>query len=108
MAWTITLDGQVFREGDLTIDEAEKMEVATNLTWRQLNPIRSAAVAKGIAVVLFQTRLGLPEADAKKRVGEMKIDDFIDLIGTYDPDEDMPAAYDDGFPQSADETSTPT
>lgn len=105
--WTIAVDGQVFREYDLTIDDIEAMEEATGLTWRTLNPLRSAAVAKQMAVTLL-VRRGSDEVTAKKLIGEMRGGDFIDSIGTYDPDEDMPSQYENGIPQPADETSTPT
>lgn len=108
MAWTLTVDGQVYREGDLTIDEAEAMEQATGVTWRQLNPLRSAAVAKGIACVLFERRGGMSAEEARRKVGALKVDELLDMVGTYDPTDDLPATYEDGFPPTGAGTSTST
>lgn len=106
MAWSLTVDGQVFREGDLTIDEAERMEEVCGVTWRQLNPLRSAGVARGIAQVLCETRLGLSSEAALAKVKALRVDEYFDMVGSYDPDEDMPTQYENGFPQPADATST--
>ena len=107
MAWSLTVDGQVFREGDLTIDEAERMEQVCAVTWRQLNPLRSAAIARGIAQVLCETRLGMTAEAAKAKVGSLRVDDYFDMVGSYDPDEDMPDQYENGFPPPAAEISIP-
>lgn len=108
MAWTLTLNGRVFREGDLTIDDAEALEVATGLTWRQLNPLRSAAAAKGIAAVLLERYCGTSADEARKQIGEMTVDQLVDSIGVYSPGDDLPAVYENGFPPVGDGTSTPT
>lgn len=108
MAWSLTIDGRVFREGDLTIDEAEAMEKATGLTWRQLNPLRSASAAKGIVQVIYQRHFGMSEDQARKTIGEKSVDEVIDMVGVYDATDDLPAVYQDGFPPKGDETSTPT
>lgn len=109
MAWKITLeDGRVVPEDDLTIAEVEVMEERTGLTWRQLNPLRSASCAKAILSTLYEKRDGLSRDEADKKVDAMKSSAVVDMVGFYDPDEDMPAVYENGVPQSGDETSTPT
>lgn len=109
MAWQLTLeDGQVVREDDLTIAEVEAMEERSGLTWRQLNPLRSAAVAKAILSTLYERRDGLTRDAADKKVDEMKSSTVVDMVGVYDPAEGMPTMYENGIPQSGAETSTPT
>lgn len=108
MAWQITVDGHVFRERDVTIDDVEAMEGVTGETWRTLHPLRSATMGKQIAICLLERRAGYAPEAARKLIGEMTLDQFLDCIGGYDPDDDMPSEYVDGVPQSADGTSTPT
>lgn len=106
MAWVITFDGQVFREADLTIDEAERMEIATNTSWRFINPLRSAGHARAILQTLLETRTGLSADDAKAKVGALKVSDFLDLLSAEEDDADLPTRYEDGFPPKADGPST--
>lgn len=106
--WTLSVDGQVFREYDLTIDDLEAIETVTGQTWRTLHPLRSATIAKQITITLLVRRAGYEQANAEKVVGEMRGNDFLNSIGSYDPDADLPSEYQNGIPTSADETSTPT
>lgn len=82
------------------------METACGVTWRQLNPLRSAAVARGITQVIYETRLGLSPDDARAKAGAITVDTFAEMVGFYDPDDDLPSVYEDGFPPKAAETST--
>jgi hypothetical protein len=108
VAWVIKFDGEVYREADLTIDEAERMEIATNTTWRFINPIRSAGHARAILETLLVTRAGLAPEVSKDKVGGLKVNDFLDMLSQEEEDVDLPTQFDDGFPQPADGTSTPT
>lgn len=108
MRWVLTFDGQVYREADLTIDEAERMENATNTTWRLINPLRSAHHAKAILSTLLVTREGMTLEAATAKVGALKVTDYLDLLSEEDDDADLPTQFEDGFPQPADETSTAT
>jgi hypothetical protein len=107
VAWVLTFDGQVYREADLTIDEAERMEIATNTTWRFINPVRSAGHARAILQTLLVTRGGLDAEAAKAKVGALKVNEFLDLLSEEGEDADLPTQYDDGFPPKAAESSTP-
>lgn len=107
MAWVLTFDGQVYREADLTIDEAERMEIATNTTWRFINPVRSAGHARAILQTLLVTRTGVSDEEAKAKVGALKVNDFLDMLDTEEEDADLPQQYQDGFPPSAAASSTP-
>jgi hypothetical protein len=108
VAWVLTFDGQVYREADLTIDEAERIENATQTTWRSINPVRSAKHARAILETFLITRANLSADEASKKVGAIKVNDYLDLLTSEEEDADLPKTYDDGFPQSAGEPSTPT
>lgn len=108
VAWVLTFDGQVYREADLTIDEAERMEDATSTSWRFLNPLRSARHARVILQTLLVTREGLSVEAAAAKVRAIKVNDYLDLLSEEADDADLPTEYQDGFPPPADGTSTPT
>ena len=108
MPWVLKFDGQVYREADLTIDEAERMETATNTTWRFINPIRSAGHARAILSTLLVTRAGMSQDEASAKVGAIKVSDFLDLLTDEEEDADLPTQFEEGFPQPADGTSTDT
>lgn len=109
MAWKLTLDdGRVVHEDDLTIGDVEVIEERTDLTWRQINPLRSASCAKAIISTMLQRLDELSRDDADAKVDAMKANAVVDMIDFYDPEADMPAAYENGVPPSGAETSTPT
>ena len=102
MAWRIAFDGQVYREADLTIGQAEDIEAASGLTWRQINPLRSAACARAILEVMHADRTGISRDEALAKVRALRVDDF-----NVEPDEDdLPEEFVDGFPPVADGPST--
>ena len=107
MAWVLTFDGQVYREADLTIDEAEQIEELTSSTWRQINPLRSAKHAKAILQTFLVSRAGMTTFDAAAKVGALRVNDFLDMLSQEEDDADLPVEFEDGFPQPADGTSTP-
>lgn len=107
MAWVLTFDGQVYREADLTIGEAEDIEDITSSTWRAINPIRSAKHARAILQTLLVTRGSMSPSDAQAKVRALKVNDFVDMLSNEEDDADLPTQFDDGFPQPAAGTSTP-
>jgi hypothetical protein len=106
MAWVLKFDGQVYREADLTIDEAERIENVTESTWRAINPIRSAKHARAILETFLVTRESMDPGAAKAKVGALKVNDYLDLITIEDEDADLPTEYADGFPPVADANTT--
>jgi hypothetical protein len=108
LAWILTFDGQVYREADLTIDEAERIEELAQTTWRRIHPINSAKHARCILQTFLVTREGKSADEAAKTVGALKVSDFLDLLSTEEDDADLPTQYEEGFPPPADATSTPT
>jgi hypothetical protein len=108
VAWVLTFDGQVYREADLTIDEAERIEVATSSTWRAINPLRSAKHARAILETFLVSRAGMTAEDARSKVGALTVDEFGACLTFEEDDADLPAQYVDGFPQKAAGSSTPS
>jgi hypothetical protein len=104
----LTFDGQVFREADLTIDEAERIELATGTSWRFISPLKTAGHARAILQTFLVTRTGMDPEVAKAKVGALKVDEFLDLLTLEEEDADLPTQFEEGFPPLADGTSTPT
>ena len=107
MAWVLKFDGQVYREADLTIGEAEDIEDVASTTWRQINPLRSAKHARSILQVLLESRAGLSADAARAKVRALKVDEFLEMLSAEDDNADMPAAYENGVPPVADGPSIP-
>lgn len=104
MAFELTLDGQVFRSDDLTIDEAVAIEKATGTSWLYLNPLRSGEVFRAMAVTfLLRDR---PKADAEAYVGKLGIKAAIAAVDEVA--EDLPDEYEDGLPKAGGDPSTLT
>lgn len=106
--WVLTFDGQVYREADLTIDEAEKIEEATMTTWRGINPLRSAKHARAMLQTFLVTRAGMSVEDATVKVGALKVDAYLDMVSWEEEDADLPSQFEAGFPPEADASSTTT
>ncbi len=106
MAWVINYPEHVFRETDLTIGECERIEMETGKNWRVLHPLNSASQAKGILVVLLQSRCGKSLEEARTEVDALKANDFTDMLGIEDLNADLPAVFENGFPPVAVDPST--
>ena len=107
MPWRIDFEGEVYREGDLTLEQCSQVEGLTNRSWLHINPIKYAGDGIAILAVMHAARSGVPLPDLVVKIGEMKPGDYIDIIKVED-DDDLPAEYRDGFPPAADEPSTGT
>lgn len=108
MAWQITVDGHVLRERDVSMDDIAALEAATGETWKTLHPFNSGTIGMRMAACLLVRLAGWDLDAATKRVGEMKLDEFVDCLSSYDPDDDLPSEYTEGLPPVADGTSTDT
>jgi hypothetical protein len=106
--WVLTFDGQVYREADLTIDEAERMEDATGTSWRYINPVRTAKHARAILQTLLVTRAGMTAEAAEAKVKALRVNEYLDLLTSEEDEADLPTEFTDGFPPEVDGTSTPT
>jgi hypothetical protein len=105
MPWRIDFEGEVYREGDLTLDQCGKVERLTDRSWLHINPIKFAGDAVAILAVMHAERTGKPMDDVVAHVGQIKAEKYVDLIQVEKVD-DLPAEYRDGFPLEADEPST--
>lgn len=109
MAWRIEYEGQVYREVDLTLDQAEQIQNITGTDWGQLHPLTSASHAKATLAVCIAARTGAPVGEVLAKVGStITVDQFVDMVSKEDATADLPATYEDGFPPVADGTSTPS
>ena len=106
MPWRIDFEGEVYREGDLTLEQCGKVEKLTERSWLHINPIRFAGDAVAILGVMANARKGERIEDVLARVGGLKPADYLELIKIED-DDDLPTEYVDGNPQPAAEPSTP-
>jgi hypothetical protein len=105
MPWRIDFEGEVYREGDLTLNQCKTAERLADRSWLHMNPIKFAGDAIAILSVMHSERTGKPIDDVVAQVGQLKPGHYIDLIKLEDED-DLPAEYRDGFPPEADEPST--
>lgn len=106
--FVLTFDGRVYREADLTIDDAERIEEAAGCSWLQINPLRYAKHARAILETFLITREDFTPEEAAKKVRALKVNEYLDLLTYEDADADLPSEYSDGFPQPADGHSTRT
>lgn len=107
-SWVLTFDGQVYRQADLTIGEAEQIEELANTTWRFLSPTRSAKHARAILQTFLVTRQNLSIEAAEAKVKGLKVDEFLDMISLEEEDNDLPTMFEAGFPPEADASTTGT
>lgn len=107
MPWRIDFEGEVYREGDLTLGQCEQIEDATGQSWLSINPMRSAKQARVILETVVSARTGKSVDEIRQRVSTMSIDSFLDAFHATESDEDdKPTEYVDGNPQPADESLT--
>jgi hypothetical protein len=107
VAWVITFDGEVYREVDLTIGEAETIEEGTSTNWNLINPVRSAKHARVILQTFLVSRKGLTIEEATEKVKALKVNDYVEMLSNEDKDASMPTTYENGVPHTADGPSTP-
>ena len=107
MGWRIEFEGEVYREGDLTLGQCEKIEEATGQSWLVINPLRSAKQARLILQLLAAERTGEPLEEVEKRVAALSADEYLNVMHSDVTEDDRPTEYVDGNPPVADEPSTP-
>jgi hypothetical protein len=105
MPWRIDYEGEVYREGDLTLEQCGKIERLTDRSWLDINPIRWAQDAVAVIAVLHNAHKGVPIETVLKDVGALSPDKYVRII-KVEQEDDLPAEYRDGFPPEADEPST--
>lgn len=121
MAWRITYEGEVYRDGDLTLDDAEKLEELCGTSWQRVDPLYWGVHAKRVTAFLHAQRTGRPYEEVLGEVGKLNIDKYIRGFMHADTQEalqakeasvmaeetELPSMYDNGIPPPAAEPSTP-
>jgi hypothetical protein len=102
--WRIEWDGEVYRGGDLTVDQAEQICELTKQSWRYTHPAQSPTHAKAVIAVCHSARTGAPVDEIMRKVGALTVDAVLDCI--HREDSDLPTTYEDGLPKSAADPST--
>lgn len=104
MGWQITYDGHTYRQGELSIADAEAIDSALSERWAALAPAQSPGRLAGVVAWLHARRTDTPFHEAATKVGAVG---FIDLLNALeDEQEDLPTEYSDGFPPPADNPTT--
>lgn len=105
--WRIEFEGEVYRDGDLTLGQCERIEELTGRSWLMIHPVRWAKDALAVLTVCVADRTGKPVDDVRGRFAAMKADDVMDLMKiATDEEDDRPTEYQDGNPPVAGESST--
>lgn len=98
--WRLSFDGEIYRERELTIAEAEAIEDFLGMSWLQINPWRSAKQARGILAVLHESRTGRARDDVYATLGTVTVTEFMQTNMGIE-DDDKPGSYVDGNPTAA-------
>lgn len=104
MPWRIEWDGEVYREGDLTVDQAEQIVELTGTSWQYTHPATSPKHAKAVIAVCHAARTGAPVDELMRKVGALTVDAVLDCISREETD--LPTTYEDGLPKSGVDPST--
>lgn len=107
MGWRIEFEGEVYREGSLTLELCERIEEATGKSWVFIDPLNSAKQARVVLEVCHADRTGLPIEEVRKTVAGLTVDKFLATYKKVEEEDDRPTEYVDGNPRVADEPSTP-
>lgn len=98
--WRLSFAGEVYRERELTIAQAEDIEDFLGMSWLQINPWRSAKQARGILAVLHEARTGTARDEVYAELGTITVTDFMQSHMGIE-DDDLPDSYQDGNPTGA-------
>ena len=97
MPWQITIDGRTFREGDLTIGQAEQIDKQLDDLWVVLHPVKTPKRLAGLIAWLIAAETGEPFAETLDKVLTRKTTELFDAVGVEQPD--LPTEFENGFPQ---------
>lgn len=98
--WRLSFDGEVYRERELTMQQAEDIEDYLGISWLQINPWRSSRQARAILALMHETRTGMDRETTRAKLGAISATDFMqDHMGIED--DDMPGSFVDGNPTGA-------
>lgn len=95
--WKFTHEGVTYREGDVTLDQWDKLEAELEKPWHKINPILSAKDARVVLRTLIAARTGDDIDSVDKVVGALTTDDFLKMLS--EAENDLPEEYENGVPQ---------
>lgn len=104
MPFELTLDGQVYSTDDLSVAEAVELEKMLGKTWRELNPLGSAAEFEAFAAVCL--RRDHPADQAAKIAAALPLGQALNAARWVS--DDLPDTFEDGYPKAAAGPSTTT
>ena len=108
MPWRIDFEGEVYREGDLTLAQIGRIEkFLDGKSWLHIQPVKFAGDGIAVLAVMHADHTGKPLDDVVAQVGQLKADQYLALLKIED-DDDLPVEYRDGFPPEAGEPPTGT
>jgi len=99
--------GETYREGDITIGQAEQIEQLIGENWFGINVLRTAKHAMSVLAVMHAHRTGRPFDEVKAEVAAIPVNTYALEVYGEEPD-DLPVEYADGNPPAAVAPSTRT
>lgn len=107
MGWVLRWQGETYREGDITIGQAEQIEKLIGENWFGINVLRTAKHALSVLAVMHTHRTGRPFDEVKAEVADIPVNVYAQDVYGEEPD-DLPVEYTDGNPPAAAAPSTRT
>jgi len=92
----LVLDGHTYSTDDLSVAQAVELEKELGRTWRELNPLGSAAEFQAFAKVCLSR--DHPGDQAAKLAAELPLG--VALAAARWVDGDLPTTYEDGLPKA--------
>lgn len=84
LRWVIELpDGFTHRAGDTKVSEAVAIEKALGCDWSFVHPGRNAGQLSEVLAVLFRTRLGLSEEQAREKLDGYTMEQLEGVVDVY-------------------------
>lgn len=79
--WTITYDGETYREDTMTLDEVCRAEDLAGTSWAALKPIWKGGYIRALLRSFLEHRQGMTGSQSKRIVGALTRDAALDMIG---------------------------
>ena len=108
MGWRLHWQGEDYRDSEITLSQAERIEALIGETWLRLNVLRSAKHALSTLAVMASDRTGRPFDEVRREVGDIPADVYAAEVLHFEDTNDLPTEYLDGNPQPAAAPSTDT
>ena len=101
MPFALHYGGDVYREADITVAQAEHIEDLIGVGWTRLNVLHHAKHARATLAVMVADRTGRSFDEVSKEIGAMTANDYATNVFRVEAD-DMPTEFVDGNPPKAD------